>query len=118
MTNIKIYLDEDVHTYIAEALRLRGWEALTTEEAVRRGRGDPDQIAFATNQGYTILTYNSDDYPRLHYTILGSGETHTGIILATQDNPRHNIRALLNLLNSLSAEEMRDQLVYLNNWVP
>ncbi len=53
MTNIKIYLDEDVHTYIAEALRLRGWEALTTEEAGRRGMGDPDQIAFATSQEYS-----------------------------------------------------------------
>jgi len=116
MTDIKIYLDEDVHTYIAEALRLRGWIALTTQEAGRRGTEDPDQIVFATNQEYTILTYNSDDYPRLHYDIVSGGNTHTGIILATQDNPRRNIRALLNLLNSLSAEEIRNQLVYLNNW--
>jgi hypothetical protein len=119
MTDIKTYLDEDVHPYIAAALRLRGREALTTEEAGRRGRGDPDQISFATSQEYTILTYNSNDYPRLHYDILvNGGGTHAGIILATQEDPRRNIRALFNLLNILSAEEIRNQLVYLNNWVP
>ena len=31
MTAIKLYLDEDVHHLIAQALRLRGWTALTTE---------------------------------------------------------------------------------------
>jgi uncharacterized protein with PIN domain len=116
MATIKVYLDEDVHTFIAQALRLRGWEALTTQEARRRGTDDHDQIIFATHRGYVILTYNSSDYPRLHYQILTSGETHAGIILATQEDPRHNIHALFKLLSTLSAEAMRDQLVYLNNW--
>ena len=116
MATIKVYLDEDVHTFIAPALRLRGWEALTTEEAQRRRASDRDQVTFATNQGYTILTYNSSDYPRLHYEIITSGETHAGIIVATQEDPRRNIRALFNLLNTLAAEAIRDQLVYLNNW--
>lgn len=116
MAKIKIYLDEDVHTFIAEALRLRGKEALTTEEAGRRGRGDPDQIAFATSQGYTILTYNSHHFPLLHATMISSGSTHAGIIVGTRKDPRRSIRALLNLLRSLSAEEIRSQLVYLNNW--
>lgn len=40
MAAIKVYLDEDVHTFIAPALRLRSWEALTTEEAGRRGAND------------------------------------------------------------------------------
>jgi len=116
MAAIKVYLDEDVHTFIAQALRLRGWEALTTEEAGRRGADDRDQISFATAQEYAILTYNSNDYPRLHYEIVTGGGTHAGIILATQENPRQTIRAQFNLLNSLSAEAIHGQLVYLNNW--
>lgn len=35
MAAIRIYLDEDVHTFIANALRLRGWDALTTTSAAR-----------------------------------------------------------------------------------
>ena len=116
MTAIKIYLDEDVHTYIASALRLRGWDALTTEEAEQRGTNDIDQILFATRRGYSILTYNVNDFPRLHYENISQGNTHAGIIVGTREDPRHNIRALLNLLNTLSTETITGQLVYLNNW--
>ena len=116
MTAIKIYLDEGVHTFIAHTLRLRGWEALTTQEAEQREADDVDQIAFATERGYTIVSYNVQDFPRLHYEHIASGQTHAGIIVATQDNPRRNLRALFHLLDALSAETIRDQLVYLNNW--
>lgn len=117
MVAIKVYLDEDVHPFIAQALRLRGWEATTTEEARRRGANDLDQITFATDRGYTILTYNIHDFPRLHRELMTSGKMHAGIIMATRENPRRNIRALFNLLNARSAEAMRGQLVYLNNWI-
>lgn len=113
---IKVYLDEDVHVFFAHALRLRGWEALTTTEAERRGDTDQDQIAFAAHHRYAILTYNSRDFPRLHYEIVANGKTHTGIIVATQEDPRRNLRALFNLLNTLSADAIDSQLVYLNNW--
>ena len=116
MTAISLYLDEDVHTYIAHALRLRGWQALTTEEAQRRSATDQDQIHFATNDGHAIVTYNVRDFPRLHYDIIASGEGHSGIVVAKREDPSRNIRALLNLLNTLSAEAMQNQLVYLNNW--
>ena len=116
MTAIRLYLDEDVHTFIAHALRLRGWDVLTTQEAEQRESDDPEQIIFATNRGYAILSYNIRDFPRLHYEWVTSGRTHAGIIVATQDNPRRNLRALFNLLDTLSAETMRNKLVYLNNW--
>ena len=116
MAAISLYLDEDVHTYIAHALRLRGWQALTTEEAQRRSATDQDQIHFATQNGRTIMTYNVRDFPRLHYESIASGEGHSGIIVVKREDPSRNIRALLNLLNILSAEAMRGQLVYLNNW--
>lgn len=116
MAAISLYLDEDVHTYIAHALRLRGWQAFTTEEVQRRSATDQDQIHFATENGYSIVTYNVRDFPRLHYEIIASRESHNGIIVAKREDPSRNIRALLNLLNTLSVEAMRDQLVYLNNW--
>ena len=56
------------------------------------------------------------DFSRLHHELLARGETHAGIVVASQDDPRRNIRALLNLLNDLSAEELSGGLVYLSNW--
>jgi predicted nuclease of predicted toxin-antitoxin system len=115
MAEIKIYLDEDVHPFVAQALRLRGWDALTTVEAGRRSSTDRDQLAFAASQGYSLLTYNVGDFGRLHAELLAAGDTHAGIIVATQDDPRRNIRALLRLLNSATAETMTDALIYLTN---
>jgi predicted nuclease of predicted toxin-antitoxin system len=116
MTAIRLYLDEDVHPFIADALRRRGWQATTTVEVGRRGATDADQLAFATEQGFAILTYNVGHFARLHYELLARGETHAGIVLATQADPRRNLRALLSLVSSLTAESIHGNLVYLNNW--
>jgi hypothetical protein len=62
------------------------------------------------------MTYNVHDYPSLHYEWLAAGKHHVGIIIASRENPRRNIRALLNLLALVSEEEIADQLEYLNNW--
>lgn len=116
MAVVRPYLDEDVHTFIAEALRLRGYEAATTRDQHRLGAEDLNQITFAQQHGYTLVTYNVQDYPRLHYEWLRAGKHHAGIIIASRENPRRNIRALLNLLALVAAEEMVDQLEYLNFW--
>ncbi len=117
MTAARVYLDEDVHPFIVDALRRRGWEALTTTEAANLGQTDEAQIRFAAASGYALLTYNIQDFPRLHYEMAVAAEPHAGIIVATQADPRLNIRALVRLLASRSAESLRDALVYLNNWM-
>jgi hypothetical protein len=116
MAAVELYLDEDVHAFIAHALRLRGWDVLTTQEAQRREADDLDQVNFATSRGRAIVSYNVRDFARLHYELLRSGEAHAGIIVATQDDPRRNLRALFNLLNAVSGKAIRGQLLYLGNW--
>ncbi len=116
MAALKIYLDEDVHPFVAQALRLRGWDALTTVEAGRRTTSDDAQLDFATEQGRALLTYNSRDFSRMHSERIAAGRTHAGIIVATQDDPRRNIRGLLRLINAVPAEAITDQLIYLSNW--
>ena len=116
MAEISLYLDEDVHLFMASALRLRGWNALTTQGAAQRGAADLDQIRFASTEGRALLTYNVQDFPRLHYQLVSQGETHASIIVASQADPRRNVRALLRLLDRLSAETLHDNLLYLSNW--
>ncbi|GJL53773.1 MAG: hypothetical protein NPIRA02_09050 [Nitrospirales bacterium] len=117
MRPIKVYLDEDVHHLIAHALSLRGWDAVTTVEAGLAGTSDLQQIQYAAENDYVMLSYNSSDFPRLHYEIMKRGNHHAGIIVATQDSPKANVRALLSLLANFSAEDFVYQLVYLNNWM-
>lgn len=116
MTAIKFYLDEDVHTFIAESLRLRGWEAQTTVEANRRETDDADQIGYASENGFALLTYNASDFPRLHHELLAEGDKHAGILVATQDDPKRTLRALLVVASHFTAEDLEDQLLYVNNW--
>ena len=116
MAVVRLYLDEDVHPFIAQALQLRGYETTTTRDQHRLGTEDSNQLAFASQCGYTLVTYNVQDYPRLHYEWLTTRKHHAGLIVASQEEPRRNIRALLNLLALVTAEEMVDQLEYLNFW--
>ncbi len=117
MSAIRIYLDEDVHGLIADALRLRGWDVETTNEAGYQGNNDTDQIHHAVTNGRAIVSYNVADFPRLHYEIINRGSHHAGIIVATQEDPRANVRTLLLLISTFSAEDFIDQLLYLNNWM-
>ncbi len=48
--------------------------------------------------------------------MLTKGQAHAGVIVATQVDPRQNLRALFNLLNTLSAEALQDNPICLNNW--
>ena len=117
MAAIKIYLDEDVHNLIAEALRLRGWEVQTTVEAGNQSASDVDQIFYAAARSFCIVTYNVSDFPRLHEEIVSSGRRHAGIIVASQDRPSANARTLLSLVSTFTAEDFENQLLYLKNWM-
>lgn len=66
MTNIKLYLDEDVEVFLAGAVRRRGYEANSTRDCGNLGAPDLVQIAFAFQHGAVILTHNVQDFPRLH----------------------------------------------------
>ncbi|MEA3459566.1 MAG: DUF5615 family PIN-like protein [Chloroflexota bacterium] len=113
---IKLYLNEDVHTRLAEALCQRGFDAITTVEAGMSGSSDEEQLAFATSQGRAILTFNRGDYARLHKRYTERGWEHCGIIVSEQYPIGELLRRMLNLLISLSVKDMRNRLEYLSQW--
>jgi hypothetical protein len=63
---IKLYLDEDVPEAVALALRLRGFDVLTTREADNKGLTDRHQRVFASSVERILLTHNIADFARLH----------------------------------------------------
>ena len=62
---IGVYLDEDVSVLVADLLRSRKYDALTTLEAGNVRLSDAEQLAFATSRGLAILTHNRDDFLKL-----------------------------------------------------
>jgi len=117
MAAIKVYLDEDVHHLIAQALNLRGWQASTTIDAGRQGTTDEEQLEYAIEQEFALLTYNVADFPRHHHQWMAAGKHHFGVIVATQENPSLNARTMLDLVSKFEAEDLQDQLLYLSSWM-
>ena len=105
---------------LVRALRARGFDVLTAQEAGMIGRPDADQLAFATRLGRVLCTFNVKDFWTLHGEILAAGESHAGIILVTQQ--RYSVgellRRLLRILATLSADDMIDRAEFLSAWEP
>lgn len=116
---IQLYLDEDtMDADLVHALRIRGVDLSTALEQGMIQRDDRDHLELATSQGRVLYSFNVGDFQRLHTKNLRAARHHAGIILAQQQ--RYNIgeqmRRLLRIIASLSAEEMIDSLVFLSAW--
>lgn len=110
---IEIYLDEDVDVLIAELLRSHGFVALTARDAGMRGQGDDVHLEYAVAQSKAVLTHNRVDFENLAKDYVATGRTHYGIILAGRRSPYEVVRRLLILLDSVTADEMQNQLCYI-----
>jgi len=59
---IFLYTDEDVTDCLAELFRQRGYGAASALEAGTVGLSDAEQLSFAADRDWTILTYNRKDF--------------------------------------------------------
>jgi hypothetical protein len=113
---VRLYLDEDVDVALAAALRRRGVDALTTQEAGNVQQRDEEQPAFAAPIGRVFFTHNSRDFARLHCEMLRDGRTHAGIVLSDQLPLGVLLRRLSRLSFELTQEEMANRLEFLGTW--
>lgn len=119
LPKIRFYFDEDYLDHdVIVGLRLRGFDILTTTEAGNDQQTDEEQLSFATGLERAIVTSNRADFCRLHRRWMESDRHHAGMILVHQGqgNVGSQIRGMLMIYETLSAEQMRDRLEFLNNW--
>lgn len=116
---ISLCLDEDARDNgLFRALRSRGVDVITVREADRLGYSDLEQLEWAAIEGRVIYTFNRRDFFQLHTAFLTQGRNHAGIILAPQQHYSvgEQMRRLLNLIETKSAEEMQNQIEFLSAW--
>ena len=77
--DVRYYTDEHSANAIADALRRRDVDVLTTYEAGMLGASDEEQLAFATKEDRVLFT-QVDDFLRLH----AARKEHAGIAYAPQ----------------------------------
>jgi uncharacterized protein with PIN domain len=110
---IRLYLDEDIHRRLAAALRLRNFDVTSVHEVKHFGFTDEEQLLYATAEKRTLVSYNTGDYLKLHKEWLARDQEHCGIIVSDQLPIGETIRRLLKLLNHVTADEIYNQLYWL-----
>jgi hypothetical protein len=110
---IHLYFDEDVSAGIVENLRTRGFDVLSARDADALGNSDDEQMLYAVSQRRAIVTHNRIDFEKQHRKFLENGMKHYGVIIATRRRDAEVVGKLLALLNTVTAEEMQNQLRYI-----
>jgi len=116
MARIKLYLEEHVQVSLAEGLRTRGVDMMTTQEAGNYSLDDIGQLNFAAKEDRVLVSFNKRHFAKIHYEWMEKGMTHAGIILSDQLTVGIIIRRLMRLYFSLSREDMQNRLEYLSAW--
>lgn len=110
---IHVYLDEDVDVLIANLLCSRGFNATTAHQARQLGKRDAEQLEYATSQGAAILTHNRTDFEDLAREYFDAGKFPSGIVVAVRRSYTEIVRRLLTILDSTTADEMENQILYI-----
>lgn len=116
---IRLYLDEDaMDRDLIRALEARGVDAESVLESEMVGYSDLEQLEYAASHGRVLYTCNVGDFHQLHWEYMNTQRTHSGIILVPQQrySVGEQLRRVLALVSSLSAEQMKDRLEFLSSW--
>ena len=107
---IRFHLDENVSGAVATALRRRGIDVSTANDATLIGSDDLEHLGYALSQERVVVPHD-DDFTRIH----ASGTPHFGICYCHKD--KHSIGDLVRLLvlihGCFDSKEMHRHLEYL-----
>src|SRR5438270_3242391 len=103
---------------LIHALRARGLDVQTVSDSNMLGYPDYQHLEYAASEGRALYSGNVGDFHQLHSQYMASQQSHSGIILAHRRKylVDEQIRRLLKLTATLSAEAMRNRLEFLNSW--
>jgi predicted nuclease of predicted toxin-antitoxin system len=116
---VRLYFDRHIIARLADDLRSRSYDVLTTENAGLDTAADEEQLSFATALGRAILTFNIRDFAPLHQRWSAAGRPHAGIIVSRQLGSRQYgllLQRMLRLLNHFTADELASNIVHLEQF--
>ena len=116
MAQIKLFLDEDIRPLLAAILHQRGYDAVHVLEVNRAGKSDPEQLSYAVSQGRAMFTHNIRDYLLLDRKYQTQGKEHYGIIVSDQIPLRELLRRMLRCLSRRTAQDTRNQVIWLQDF--
>jgi predicted nuclease of predicted toxin-antitoxin system len=109
-------LNERLSPRLAQQLRSYGFDATSTLEMKMIQADDDEQLAYAASSGRAIVTFNHKDFSVRHDRYMEAGMEHWGIIYSTEESMDVMRRRLLKMLNTVSADELKNQTRWLNDF--
>ncbi len=107
---IRFFFDQHIPGAVARGLRRRGVEVLTAQEAGRCGDTDLEQLEFAYENEYVVVSFDSD-----FLALAAGGVLHNGVAFcsATKYTIGELIYALLLVSDVLDMSDMRNHIEFL-----
>ena len=112
----KLHLNEHLSPRLAQQLRRHKFDVTSTLEKELVSTSDREQLEFCCVERRAILTFNVDHFTLLHEEFTAANKEHWGIILSAREPIGVLLHRLLRLLNSLSADELKNQIRWLNEF--
>jgi len=107
---IALYTDADVSQELARQLRRRGFDAVSARDLGNYLLSDREQLEFAISKRRTVLTFDTEDWTPLYEEYWDARKTHYGIITSSQIPIGEVLRRVLKLLDTVTADEMRNNI--------
>jgi predicted nuclease of predicted toxin-antitoxin system len=106
---LRFYLDESLNVAVANALKRRGIEAVSAKESGNLGLADSEQLAYAIENNYVIVTHDAD------FLAIALDLNHKGIVYTHLQKYRLGdlIRRLQLLWDIAEPEDMTNRVEYL-----
>ncbi|MFQ5593229.1 MAG: DUF5615 family PIN-like protein [Anaerolineae bacterium] len=112
----KLHLNEHLSPRLAAQLSKHGFDVTTSQRSELLSQADEEQLAHAVAEKRAIVTFNVKDFAALHDKYLAEGREHWGIIFSTEEPIGVLMHRLLRLMHSLSAEDLKNQTRWLNEF--
>lgn len=104
----RLAFDENMQKSVTRALRRRGVDVITVQDAGRREDDDPDLLSWATGLGRVLVTHDHD-FEQHHR----EEQAHAGVVLVHDVSPvGHVIEWLEMIAGAATAEELRGEIIY------
>lgn len=113
---IALYTDADVGVELANQPRKREFDAVFALELGRSRLSDQEQLDHAISDKRAILTFNIKHFTPLFETYWNAGMEHYGVIVSDQIPVGELLRRTVNLLNTVTAGEMKNNIKYLGEF--
>ncbi len=115
---VRVFTDEHIFRYLARALRGRGYDAESCQEAGRASQGisDEGQLVYASQSTRAVLTENARDFLRLDAKWKRAGRRHAGIIVVADAGELGELlRRVERHLNTHPPSIQHDTLLWLDS---